>query len=260
MENVQENPSQTGKKPTIEIPPEKIRAMKSRKAAEKVKEGLEKGTSPLLPNANGQIKPERIINSATGFPLGGKSLVDALVAKAENGFKSNVVTTFNIANDAKTGIQKGTHQAFSVAFVDKKTGVTHDANYFFADQTQDPAKIMDVVNKKGVNLLNTPNEVLKVNSVDEYMPAFIAASKTGATVEVSPEIAQGVKEKLISLAETSSKYANQREENAPTLSNYLFAADQSANKIFSAINAKYGQAQNKEQAQQPKKIENTIER
>ena len=94
----------------------------------------------------------------------------------------------------------------------------------------DPEKFVENVQIKQPQRLQ--NVTFKINTPEAYLPMYLAAAKSGAKLEVSPEV---VKEFTNQLKDICVK-------EKTNLHDVLFAADLEANKIVKATEQKRGVA------------------
>lgn len=193
--------------------------------AKLIKTGIENGTAPFIPN-DGQLKTSLIYNANTGFALHGKDMIPVLLTKIEKGYESDAVGTFKTVESAQTAIKTGEKGVF-YNFVGKD-GEYHHAAYFFAEQTEQPERFAEYSGKNLKQMQNLSNETLKITSpeVTEYLGTYIAACKSGAKVEVSPEIAEQFKTNIVAVANNElARTEAERNPDIPRISNLLFDAD-----------------------------------
>lgn len=227
--------------------------------AKLIRTGIENGTAPFIPN-NGQLKPFLIYNASSGFPLYGKDLIPVLLTKIEKGYESNAVGTFSSVQHSLTAIKTGEKGVF-YNFTDKN-GEIHHASYFFGEQMENPERFAEYAAKNLKQQQNLSNETLKITSpeVTEYLGTYIAACKSGAKVEVSPEIAEQFKANMIAVANNELIRTNAaKDPNIPKITNVLFAADNKAQEIIKNREKELGLGQkNSVQEQKPHKNERKL--
>lgn len=227
--------------------------------AKLIKAGIENGTAPFIPQ-NGQIDSTLIYNANTGFALSAKDMIPVILVKAEKGYESNVVGTKKSFDNAGTQIkadEKGVFYNFK-----GDDGEFHHSAYFFPEQSAEPGKLNEFAQKNFKNLQNLKGETIKISSpaVTEYLGAYIAACKSGAKVEVSPEIAEKFKANIIAVSENELKRTNaEKNPEIPKLSDLLLNIDKKATEIIKNREKELGIAQKPAQ-QQEKKHERKQER
>ena len=227
--------------------------------AKLIKTGIENGTAPFIPN-DGQLKTSLIYNANTGFALHGKDMIPVLLTKIEKGYESNAVGTFKTVESAQTVIKTGEKGVF-YNFVGKD-GEYHHAAYFFAEQTEQPERFAEYSGKNLKKMQNLSNETLKITSpeVTEYLGTYIAACKSGAKVEVSPEIAEQFKTNILAVANNElAKTEAERNPDIPRISNLLFDADKKAHEIVKSREKELGIGQKAVQEQKPHKNERNLD-
>ena len=168
--------------------------------------------------------------------------------KANSGYESDVVGTKNTVDKAGTQIKEG-EKGFFYNWQDKEKQFHHSA-FFFAEQMTEPEKFLENIQIRQPQRLK--DMTLKINSAEEYLPMYLAAAKSGAKLEVSPEIAKEFANQLKDIC------VNEICTNEKThLHNVLFTADLEANKIIKNIEQERGIAPTKTPE---KEIEKSIER
>ncbi|MBM7022650.1 hypothetical protein [Treponema sp. Marseille-Q4523] len=196
--------------------------------AKLILQGIENNSLPLLPKENGRIDVTPIFNANTGYILAAKDLIPAQIVKANNGYESNIVGTKNTVDKAGTQIKEG-EKGLWYNWQDKDKQFHHSA-LFFAEQMTDPEKFVENVQIKQPQRLQ--NVTFKINTPEAYLPMYLAAAKSGAKLEVSPEVAK--------------EFTNQLKDicvkEKTNLHDVLFAADLEANKIVKATEQKRGVA------------------
>ncbi len=197
-----------------------------KKIAELILKGIEDNFCPLFPDKNGVITPHAIYNASTGFILNAKDLIPAQIIRKNNGYESDVVCTWKTANRFKTQIkakEKGLSYNFQTA-----DGEYHHAMYFFAEQLQHPKKVLE--NAKINRQSKLKGEVFKINSVEDYLPSYLAACRSGAKVEVEKDVAEDFKRQftLVCKNESNRNLRDKPDLNIQTLHQILFDADKKA--------------------------------
>lgn len=220
-----------------------------------IKNGIESGKAPFLP-ANGRISPKAIYNANTGFPLDAKDLIPVQFEKAAKGYESNTVGTYKTMNNAGTSIKKDEH---GVWFNFKgKDGELHHAAYFFGEQVENPEKFAEFASKNQKWQQRLSNETIKITNpeVSEYLASYVAACKSGAKLEVTPEVAEKFKQNILAVTENELKRTNaEKNPTIPKMTDLLFTADKKANEIVKSIEKEKGLA-----PEQQKKNERRVER
>lgn len=222
-----------------------------------IKDGIENGTAPFLPRMEavddhtfvGRLNPQVIYNANTGMPLNSRDLIPALLVKNKNGYESNAVGTFGTAQKAGTAIkkdEKGLDHMFQGA-----DGQYHSASYFFPEQTEQPERLQEFAQKNQKWQQRLSNETIKIESpaVDEYLGAFVAACKSGAAVEVSPQVAADFQKNILAVADNELKRSYEKNPDIPPMSKIFFSADLKATEIIKTREKELGIGQ--EQSQKP---------
>lgn len=220
--------------------------------AKLIKAGIENSTAPFIPQ-NGQISPQLIFNANTGFALDAKDMIPVILTKVESGYDSNAVGTYSSMGKAHTKInegEKGVWYNFK-----GKDGEFHHAAYFFGEQTEHPENFKEFAQKNFKQPQNLTNETLNIESpeVTEYLGTYIAACKSGAKVEVSPEIAEQFKANILAVADNELKRTNaEKNPSIPKMTDLLTNADKKANEIVKAREKELGIGQKQNQEFKPK--------
>ena len=219
-------------------------------SAKLIRESIENNTAPFLPDSSGAIKANPIFYGNKGFCLTAKDLIPLQIIQGEN---SNVVVTFNTVNKAGIKIKEGEKGFFyNYQKEDKSVGVSQ---YFFPEQTDDPEKIKEFVAPKiakGIKLLS-PDKTIEIKSSEpeQYLGTYLAACKTGATVKVSPEIAEQFKQNVMPILKNQTLIHKDKEMDS--LSDLMFKSERNAIDVINALSKEKTQQQTKSQEQMPQK-------
>lgn len=220
--------------------------------AKLIKAGIENETAPFLPKPqdivrNGEtsltfkMSPELIYNANTGFALDAKDMIPVQLEKAAKGYESNVVGTKKSMDNAKTSIKAGEN---GVWYNFKgKDGEFHHSAYFFPEQAEQPERLQEFAQDNLKQKQNLTNDTIKIESpeVTDYLGAYVAACKSGAKIEVSPEIAEQFKANILAVAENELKRTNAEKNPAiPKMSDLLSNADKKANEIVKSREKELG--------------------
>ena len=220
--------------------------------AKLIKAGIENETAPFLPKPqdivrNGEtsltfkMSPELIYNANTGFALDAKDMIPVLLTKAEKGYESNVVGTKKSMDNAKTSIkadEKGVWYNFK-----GKNGEFHHSAYFFPEQAEQPERLKEFAQGNIKQKQNLSNETIKIESADatEYLAAYVAACKSGAKVEVSPEIAEQFKQNILAVADNELVKTNaMKNPNIPKMTDLLSNVEKRASEIVKSREKELG--------------------
>ncbi|MDE5898993.1 MAG: hypothetical protein K2H09_07010 [Treponemataceae bacterium] len=228
--------------------------------AKLIRDGIENGTAPFLPR-DGQISAQLVYNANTGYILNAKDLIPVQLERAAKGYESNAVGTKNTMDSAKTAIkpgEKGVWYNFK-----GKDGEFHHAAYFFAEQTEHPGRFAEFAQQKLRQPQNLAGETIKIESSEagEYLASYIAACKSGARLEVSPEIAQQFRQNMIAVCDNELKRTNaEKNPSIPKLNDVLFSADKMAGELVKSIERKAGISHGQKQQKNEYRRENSIER
>lgn len=202
--------------------------------AKLIKDGIENNSAPFIPT-NGPIPTKQIINVNTGYILPAANLIPAQIEKLQKGFESNYVATISTIVKNENSIWKDEKGLF-YNFQDKQTGEFKHSQFFFADQTENPEKLNDLgdFTKKQRDALS--NLTISASSADDYMTAYIAACKSGAAFDASPETISQFKEKILAICANELKRTEaEKNPSIPKLNKYLFECDSSANNMIKEI-------------------------
>lgn len=230
--------------------------------AKLIKAGIENNTAPFIP-VNGQINTAPVYNANTGYVLDAKDLLPVKLTQAEKGYAGNVVGTFNTMEKAHTRIRKGEH---GVWFNFKgQDGELHPAAYFFGEQTEQPERFAEFAKQvkiKGQTLAQQ-NFVIKPDSpsVSDYLTAYMVACKSGAKLEVSPEVAEKFKQNMMVLCNNELACGKDKKNpEIPTLSNVLYNADRKANELVKSAEKSLGIEKKAPEKKQERKQARAMER
>ena len=209
-----------------------------------IKASIENGTAPFLPDQNGNVNAKAIINGNTGYCLNAKDLIPMKVIQGD---KSDIAVTYKTVNDAHSRIKAG-EKGFFYNFQreDKTVGTSQ---YFFLEQTEQPERVKEAVDKK-IEKAKLPkiNKTLEITSSnpEEYLGMYVAACKSGASLKVSPEIAEEFKQSFTAVLNNQLAKKDERNAEIDKLSDFMFKVDQKANSINKELSAEISQEKQKE--------------
>ncbi len=233
--------------------------------AKLIKAGIENGTAPFIPN-NGQISASPIYNINTGYVLDANSLIPVILTKAEKGYESNFVGTYGTVTKTNNSIKENEKGIF-YNFVGKNDGEFHHSAYYFGEQMENPKHFAEIAAKVQLKTKqNLTKDTLKITSAEpvEYLGTYIAACKSGAKIEVAPEVAEQFKANIVAIADNELVRTNaEKNPDLPKVSDFLFDVEKKASEIVKNREKELGIGQKKEQQQnrQPaKKHERKIEK
>ncbi len=226
--------------------------------AKLIKESLENENSPLLPDKNGTLKAVPITNANTGWVLNAKDLIPAQLTREKAGYKSTVVGTKNSMDKSNNTVlenEKGLTFNFS-----GQDGKVHGSSYFFPEQTLYPEKLIEFSEKQSKSKLKLQNELsnetIKINSASEYLPAYLASAKSGATIQVTPEVAAQFKQNMLEICNNELvKSSAQKNPAIPKLSDIMFESDKKGLELIQSVKKERGLQQIHEKPQQQNKQE-----
>ena len=222
-----------------------------------IRESIENGTAPFLPDQDGNVKARPIINGNTGYCLNAKDLIPLQVVQGDN---SSMAVTYKTVNDAHSRIKSG-EKGFFYNFQreDKTVGTSQ---FFFPEQTEQPERVKEAVEAKvkKTNIQKLSNKTIEINSAnpEEYLGNYVAACKSGASLKVSPDIAEEFKKNFTSILNNQLSKKADRNAEIDTLSGFMFKVDQKANAVNKELYAERRQEQqqaNKKEKNQDRRID-----
>ncbi len=206
--------------------------------AKLITQGIEDNSLPLLPNKDGKIEVQPIYNANNGWVLNAKDLVPAQITRSKDGYQSNLVATKTSIEKAGTRV-KADERGLFYNFKNKEGKFCH-SQYFFAEQLEQPDRIVERAKIRQPN--NLQNETLKIDSAENYLPMYIAACKSGASLEVSPEVAEQFKQNISAVCKNELAKNVEKTQGMPSLSEFLYNADVKANEIVKSVEKEKGLA------------------
>ncbi len=226
----------------------------SKHTAKLIKESLENEKSPLMPDENGIVKATPITNANTGWCLNAKDLIPAQLTRLNGGYESTVVGTKQTMDKSSNSVQE--NQVGLFFNFKGQDGEYHHSAYFFPEQTLYPANLIDFSekqSKKNAKLQQVlSNETIKVENAKDYLPAYIASAKSGAKLEVSPEVASEFKNNMLPICNNElTKTTAEKNPNISKLSDVMFEADKKALDLIQSVKKERNIGQEKQNA--PKK-------
>ena len=81
---------------------------------------------------------------------------------------------------------------------------------------------------------------------EEYLGMYVAACKSGASLKVSPEIAEEFKQSFTAVLNNQLAKKDERNAEIDKLSDFMFKVDQKANSINKELSAEISQEKQKE--------------
>ncbi len=229
--------------------------------AKLIKASLESENSPLMPNADGFVKSQPIINANTGWCLNAKDLIPAQLTRFNAGYESSVVGTIQSMNKAENRV---TEKEIGLYFNFKgQDGEFHHSAYFFPEQTVKPESLIDYaqaqLKPKAHLQQELSKETIKVEKAEDYLGAYVASAKSGAKIEVSPQVAEEFKKNMLAVCNNElTKTLAERNTSLPKLSDLMYEADKKGMDMILAIKKDRGIGQKKEKEVE-KKFERTEE-
>lgn len=221
-----------------------------------IKESIENGTAPFLPDQAGNVNTKPVINGNTGYCLNAKDLIPLQIVGKNN---SNIAVTYKTTQNLGTRVKEG-EKGFFYNFK-REDNTIGTSQFFFPEQTENPQLVKDAVNEKvAKNKLPQISKTIEIQSAnpEEYLGTYVAACKSGATLKVNPEIAEEFKKNFTAVLDNQLSKKADRNAEIDTLSNFMFKVDQKANLINKELYAERRQEMQKTQ-QQSKKKEQTFE-
>lgn len=228
----------------------------------------ETGKSPL----------HTVYNAHTGYPLNAKDLVPASIRLEMRNAKNEdktipIMFSKSFADTAHTQIKAG-EKGLLYNFKDKNDQF-QTAQYYFANQTQEPEKIVaaayqKIEQNKAEAHMPESNELV-ITDKEDYMATLLLASKFANEVKIvcTPEIEQQALKTISAICENQMRKPELRETTIPPLNDFLYKQELKAQNTFKEMaNKKTISFPNKETANekiademtQSHKIEQAVER
>lgn len=209
-----------------------------------IKESIENGTAPFLPDQAGNVNAKPVINGNTGYCLNAKDLIPLQIVGKNN---SNIAVTYKTTQNFGTRVKEG-EKGFFYNFK-REDNTIGTSQFFFPEQTENPQLVKDAVNEKVVNnKLPQISKTIEIQSAnpEEYLGTYVAACKSGASLRVNPEIAEEFKKNFTAVLDNQLAKKADRNAEIDTLSNFMFKVDQKANSINKELYAERRQEMQKE--------------
>ncbi len=206
--------------------------------AKLITQGIEDNSLPLLPDKDGKIEVRPVYNANNGWLLNAKDLVPAQITRQKAGYESNIVATKNSIDKAGTRVKSGEKGLFYN--FKNKDGEFRHSQYFFAEQLEHPDRLVESAKIRQPDRLK--NETLKIDSAENYLPMYIAACKSGASLEVSPEVAEQFKQSISAVCRNELAKVGEKAQGVQSLNEFLYNADVKANEIVKSVEKEKGLA------------------
>lgn len=209
-----------------------------------IKESIENGTAPFLPDQAGNVNAKPVINGNTGYCLNAKDLIPLQIVGKDN---SNIAVTYKTTQNIGTRVKEG-EKGFFYNFK-REDNTIGTSQFFFPEQTENPQLVKDAVNEKvAKNKLPQINKTIEIQSAnpEEYLGTYVAACKSGASLKVNPEISEEFKKNFTAVLDNQLSKKTDRNAEIDTLSNFMFKVDQKANSINKELYAERRQEMQKE--------------
>lgn len=209
-----------------------------------IKESIENGTAPFLPDQAGNVNAKPVINGNTGYCLNAKDLIPLQIVGKDN---SNIAVTYKTTQNIGTRVKEG-EKGFFYNFK-REDNTIGTSQFFFPEQTENPQLVKDAVNEKvAKNKLPQINKTIEIQSAnpEEYLGTYVAACKSGASLKVNPEISEEFKKNFSAVLDNQLSKKPDRNAEIDTLSNFMFKVDQKANSINKELYAERRQEMQKE--------------
>lgn len=209
-----------------------------------IKESIENGTAPFLPDQAGNVNAKPVINGNTGYCLNAKDLIPLQIVGKDN---SNIAVTYKTTQNIGTRVKEG-EKGFFYNFK-REDNTIGTSQFFFPEQTENPQLVKDAVNEKvAKNKLPHINKTIEIQSAnpEEYLGTYVAACKSGASLKVNPEISEEFKKNFTAVLDNQLSKKADRNAEIDTLSNFMFKVDQKANSINKELYAERRQEMQKE--------------
>lgn len=209
-----------------------------------IKESIENGTAPFLPDQAGNVNAKPVINGNTGYCLNAKDLIPLQIVGKNN---SNIAVTYKTTQNLGTRVKEG-EKGFFYNFK-REDNTIGTSQFFFPEQTENPQLVKDDVNEKvSKNKLPQISKTIEIQSAnpEEYLGTYVAACKSGASLKVNLEIAEEFKKNFTAVLDNQLSKKADRNAEIDTLSNFMFKVDQKANSINKELYAERRQEMQKE--------------
>ena len=209
-----------------------------------IKESIENGIAPFLPDQAGNVNAKPVINGNTGYCLNAKDLIPLQIVGKDN---SNIAVTYKTTQNIGTRVKEG-EKGFFYNFK-REDNTIGTSQFFFPEQTENPQLVKDAVNEKvAKNKLPQINKTIEIQSAnpEEYLGTYVAACKSGASLKVNPEISEEFKKNFTAVLDNQLSKKTDRNAEIDTLSNFMFKVDQKANSINKELYAERRQEMQKE--------------
>ena len=243
-------------------------------SASLLRDSINKGFFKINPET--QTSPvHTVYNAHTGFPLDAKDIIPASImldirnARIENknDWEKPIIFSKSFADKSHTQIKAG-EKGLLYNFVNKNNEL-QTAQYYFAQQTKDPEKIIETANQKieqnkaEVHFPENKNELV-INNKEDYMSTLLLASKFSNDVKIvcSPEIEKEALKEISLVCENQLRSPALRDKTITPLNEFLYVQDLKAQDAFKEMkNENIISFPNKVQSQtQSHKIEQGIDR
>lgn len=204
--------------------------------------GIEQGNSVLLPNSDGKINASSIYNGNTGYIVSSEQLIPLLQIRSNQDYKSDVVATSSLLSKAGTS-KKQNEKGFYFTFKNKTDNQYHTAQYIFPEQTVNPTALIDYTKNSLKANKALVKETYKITSEYDYLPAYIAACKSGIQLEVDKTVAEKFSNLMTKICENQVK--KEKDITVKSFSSFIHDADKKSNEIISQIRHEKGYENNK---------------
>lgn len=232
--------------------------------AKMIREAMDNGTAPFLPDEKGEIAARPIYNANTGFCLYAKDLILLQIVANNNPAAdySTIVATKSSIEAAHTSIKAG-ERGFFYNFK-REDGSIGTTQFFFPEQTEHPERVIEAASKKisaaqGERRENGGNglarRTIEITSPDaeEYLGKYMAACRTRSLLKCTPEVATEFKKNLSAVLDNQFAKKGEFRQDVGNLNNLLFNADKKSAEIVRQMNSELKKEQRKAQAQTKEK-------
>lgn len=239
--------------------------------AKTIREAMDNGTAPFLPNEKGEIDARPIYNANTGYCLNAKDLIPLQVVAKNNpeADYSTIVATKSGIDAAHTSVKAG-EKGFFYNFK-RGDGTIGTSQFFFPEQTEHPDRVIDTASKKisAVRSRNLENgglsrgsATIEITSPDteEYLAKYMAACKTYSKLKCAPEVAAEFKKNFSVVLDNQFAKKGEFKQEVGNLNNLLFNADKKSVEIVRQMNAESREARRQKTPEKKHKVEMSVSR
>ncbi len=239
--------------------------------AKMIREAMENGTAPFLPNEKGEIVARPIYNANTGYCINAKDLIPLQIVARNNPAAdySTIVATKNSIDAAQTSVKAG-EKGFFYNFK-REDGSIGTTQFFFPEQTEHPERVIDAASKKisatqnkhrknGENAQVRGSVEITSPDAEEYLAKYVAACKTHSSLKCAPEVAAEFKKNLSAVLDNQFAKKGEFKREVGNLGKLLFNADKKSVEIVRQINAESRETEQRKSPEKKHKVEMSVSR